>query len=66
MKKETSAKTPSKPKGNEKKASAKKKADSYPDTPAIKGTEVTCQASEQMTNHAPDQLTNQSDRKSVV
>lgn len=30
MKKETSAKTPSKPKGNEKKASAKKKADSYP------------------------------------
>ena len=59
MKKETSAKTPSKLKGNEKKASAKKKADSYPDTPAIKGTEVTCQASEQVTNHTPDQLTNQ-------
>lgn len=59
MKKETSAKTPSKPKGNEKKASAKKKADSYPDTPAIKGTEVTCQASEQVTNHVRDQLTNQ-------
>ena len=61
MKKETSsAKTPSKPKGNEKKASAKKKPDSHPETPAITGAEVTCQTSEQMTNHVPDQLTNQS------
>lgn len=60
MKKETSsAKTSSKPKGNEKKASAKKSLVSHPDTPAIKGTEVTCQASEQVTNHTPDQLTNQ-------
>ena len=62
MKKETSsAKTPSKPKGNEKKASAKKKADSNPETPATTGVEVTCQTSEQITNHAPDQLTNQSE-----
>ena len=46
MKKETSsAKTPSKPKGNEKKASAKKNADSHHETPAITGTEVTCQIS---------------------
>ncbi len=61
MKKETSsAKTPSKPKGNEKKASAKKKADCYPDTPVIKGTEVTNQTSEQVTNHASEQLTSQS------
>ena len=60
MKKETSsAKISSKPKGNEKKASAKKSLVSHPDTPAIKGTEVTCQASEQVTNHTPDQLTNQ-------
>ena len=57
MKKETSsAKTLSKPKGNEKKASAKKEADSNPGTSAIK---VNCQADEQVTNHAPDQLTNQ-------
>ena len=61
MKKETSsAKTPSKPKDNEKKAPAQKKADSNPETPAIAGVEVTNQTSEQMTNHAPDQLTNQS------
>lgn len=61
MKKETSsAKTSSKPKGNEKKASAKKSLVSHPDTPAIKGTEVTCQTSEEVINHAPDQLTNQS------
>lgn len=61
MKKETSsAKTSSKPKGYEKKASAKRKADSYPDTPAITGVGVTNQTSEQVTNHAPDQLTNQS------
>ncbi len=61
MKKVTSsAKTPPKPKGNEKKASAKKKVDSHTDTPAITGVEVTNQTSEQVTNHAPDQLTNQS------
>lgn len=60
IKETSSAKTPSKPKGNEKKASAKKKADSHPDTPAITGVEVTIQASEQVTNHASDQLTNQS------
>jgi len=59
MKKETTAKTPSKPKGNEKKVSAKKEADSYPGIPAIKGTEVTCRAGEQVSNHASDQLTNQ-------
>ena len=62
MKKDTSsAKAPLKPKGNEKKASAKRKVDSHPETPAITGTEVTCQTSEQITNHAPDQLTNQSE-----
>ena len=56
MKKETSsAKTPLKPKDNEKKASAKKKPDNNPETPAITDVEVTCQTSEQMTNHAPDQ-----------
>ncbi len=62
MKKETtsSAKATSKPKGNEKKAAAKKKTDSNPDTPAIKCTEVTCQPNEQVANHTPDQLTNQS------
>ena len=61
MKKETSsAKTPSKPKGNEKKVSARKKVDSHTDTPAITGVEVINQTSEQVTNHAPDQLTNQS------
>ena len=62
MKKETSssAKATSKPKGNEMKAFAKKKADSNPDTPAIKCTEVTCQSTEQVINHLPDQLTNQS------
>jgi len=62
MKKETTSatKATSKPKGNEKKASAKKKADSIADTPAIKCTEVICQSNEQVTNHIPDQLTNQS------
>ena len=61
MKKETSsAKTSSKPKGNEKKASAKKSLVSHPDTPAITGAEVTNQTSEQVTNHTSDQLTNQS------
>ena len=62
MKKETSssAKATSKPKGNEMKAFAKKKADSNPDTPAIKCTEETCQSTEQVINHLPDQLTNQS------
>ncbi len=62
MKNETtsSAKATPKPKAGEKKATVKKKADSNPDTPAIKCTEVTCQTNEQVTNHTPDQLTNQS------
>ena len=61
MKKETSsAKTCSKPKGNEKKAPAKKNPDSHHETPAITGVEVINQTSQQVTNHAPDQLTNQS------
>ena len=62
MEKETtsSAKTTPRPKAGEKKATVKKKTDSSPDTPAIKGTEVTCQPNEQVTNHIPDQLTNQS------
>ncbi len=62
MKKETtsSAKATPKPKVSEKKATAKKKAGSNPDASAIKCTEVTCQSSEQVTNHIPNQLTNQS------
>ena len=62
MKKETtsSAKATPKPKVSEKKATAKKKAGSNPDTSAIKCTEVTCQSTEQVINHLPDQLTNQS------
>ncbi len=62
MKKETtsSAKATPKPKVSEKKATVKKKTDSSPETPAIIGTEMTCQSSEQGTNHEPDQLPNQS------
>ncbi len=62
MKKGTtsSAKATPKPKVSEKKATAKKKVGSNLDTSAIKCTEVTCQLSEQVTNHIPDQLTNQS------
>ena len=62
MKKETvsSVKTASKPKGNEKKTSVKKKTNDVCDTPAITDTQVTCHEDEEVTNHAPDQLTNQS------
>ncbi|WP_289751148.1 DUF3987 domain-containing protein, partial [Muribaculum intestinale] len=62
MEKETtsSAKGTPKPKASEKKATVKKKADSSPDTSAIIGPEMTCQSSEQVTNHIPDQLINQS------
>lgn len=62
MKKETesSVKTASKPKGNEKKTSVKKKANDVSDTPAIRGTQVTCHEDKEVTNHASDQLTNQS------
>ena len=62
MKKETtsSAKATPKPKVSEKKATVKKKADSSPDTSAIIGLEMTCQLSEQVTNHILDQLINQS------
>ena len=56
MKKETesSVKTASKPKGNEKKTSVKKKNNDVSDTPAITDTQVTCHENEEVTNHAPD------------
>ena len=62
MKKETesSVKAASKPKGNEKKTSVKKKANDVSDTPAITDTQVTCHENEEVTNHAPDRLNSQS------
>lgn len=62
MKKETesSVKTASKPKGNEKKTSVKKKNNDVSDTPAITDTQVTCHENEEVTNHAPDRLNSQS------
>ena len=62
MKKETesSVKTASKPKGNEKKTSVKKKNNDVSDTPAITDTQVTCHKNEEVTNHAPDRLNSQS------
>ena len=61
MKKETTspAKATPKPKASEKKATVKKTVKSS-DVCAITPTEVTCQSSEQVTNHIPDQLINQS------
>ena len=62
MKKETesSVKTASKPKGNEKKTSVKKKNNDVSDTPAITDTQVTCHENEEVTNHAPNRLNSQS------
>ena len=62
MKKETesSVKTASKPKGNEKKTSVKKKNNDVSDTPAITDTQVTCHKNEGVTNHASDRLNSQS------
>ena len=62
MKKETesSVKTASKPKGNKKKTSVKKKNNDVSDTPAITDTQVTCHENEEVTNHAPDRLNSQS------
>ena len=61
MEKETtsSAKGTPKPKASEKKATVKKTVKSSDVCTAIP-TEMTCQQNEQVTNHIPDQLTNQS------